>query len=235
MNSNLMPSRAIDAVGRRLLAPPLGGAVRAYRHHGDRSARAICLTFDDGPTRGSSERVLDALGELGVPGTFFCVGANVAMNPDLAERMVSEGHSVGSHSQGHSRNATLSARDVAHIDDAERAILEATGRRPTLYRPPWGWMVPWEYRRLRSRGYTLVGWDVDGLDWMTPEPSPASVVEVIDANVQNGSIILLHDGIDLTAQSAKTVTALALRQVVPRLQAQGFEFVRVDQIFGLAA
>ncbi len=221
-----------DPVLTKLLSPPVGGR-RHYVNHGPRTERRVALTFDDGPSRGSTERLLDALGELGAPGTFFCVGENVGMNPDLAERLDREGHVVGSHSERHSRGAGLSMRDTEHILAAERRIAAVLGKRPTLYRPPWGWLTPWEGRRLHRLGYTVVGWDVYTLDWKIPELDPADVVASAVADVQPGSIFCFHDAFPLEAAWDKQVTVATVRELVPRLRADGYEFVTVSDLLGV--
>ncbi|MEO0495462.1 MAG: polysaccharide deacetylase family protein, partial [Actinomycetota bacterium] len=86
-----------DHVGNTYLMPPRT-AFGNYVNHGPRDRRAVALTFDDGPCQGSTEALLDSLGELGVPGTFFCVGDNVRANPEIIRRQLAEGHCVGSHS-----------------------------------------------------------------------------------------------------------------------------------------
>ena len=218
-----------DPVLTKLLSPPWGGRSH-YTNHGPRTTECVALTFDDGPCRGSTERLLDALGELDVPGTFFCVGENVAMNPGIVERIDRDGHVVGSHSQRHSRGAGLSFRDVEHIDSAESAISDILGRSPALYRPPWGWLTPWEGRRLKARGYTIVGWDVYTLDWKVPEPDPIEVADQAIADTQPGSIYCLHDAFPLVAEWNKSVTVEAVRLLVPAMRDQGYEFVTVDRL-----
>ncbi len=105
----------------------------------------------------------------------------------------------------------LSISDVDHIDAAEREIESVLGRRPTLYRPPWGWLTPWEGRRLHRRGDTVVGWDVYTLDWKIPEPDPADVVRAAIADTKPGSIYCLHDAFPLVEQWEKAVTAATVR------------------------
>jgi peptidoglycan-N-acetylglucosamine deacetylase len=223
-----------DPVLTKLLSPPYGGRPH-YVYHGPRTAKQVALTFDDGPCRGSTEALLDALGELGAPGTFFCVGENVAMNPTILERIDREGHTVGSHSQRHSRGAGLSLRDTEHIESAEAAIEAVLGRRPALYRPPWGWLTPWEARRLRARGYTIVGWDVYTLDWQIPEPDPIDVASAAIGDTKPGSIYCFHDAFPLVAEWTKSVTVESVRRLVPAVRAMGYEFVTVDRLLGVDA
>jgi len=223
-----------DVVGDRFLSPPRT-AFGNYVNHGPRDRQAIALTFDDGPSLDSTERLLDVLGELDAPSTFFCVGENVRANPDLVRRELDEGHCVGSHSERHSRGAGLSLSDTRHIEQGEAAIVETTGFRPTLYRPPWGWLTPWEARRLHKRGYTIVGWDVYTLDWQIPEPAAGSVADGIVRDTRPGSIICMHDAFPLEERWNKRVTAETVALIVPRLRDLGFEFVTVDDLLDVPA
>lgn len=221
-----------DPILTKVLSPPFGSR-RHYRNHGPRDRRSLALTFDDGPCRGSTEALLDALGDLDAPGTFFCVGENVAMNPDIVRRADAEGHVVASHSQSHRRGAGLSWNDTGHILDAERQIEAALGKRPSLYRPPWGWLTPWEGRRLHGLGYTVVGWDVYTLDWQIPEPPTAEVAASAVADAQPGSIFCFHDAFPLVDSWEKSVTVDTVRTIVPALRDQGYEFVTVAELLGV--
>ena len=223
-----------DKVFNAVLKPPYGG-FGYFVNHGPRTERKIALTFDDGPCAGSTEMLLDAMGELEVPGTFFCVGENVAANPDILRRLAAEGHVVGSHSQRHSRGAGLSFRDTEHIELAAAEIEQVLGVTPRLYRPPWGWLTPWEGKRLHDRGYTAVGWDVYTLDWQIPEPDPDMVARDAIADCRPGSIFCFHDAFPLVASWEKAVTTTVIKQIVPLLRAQGYEFVTVADLLGIAA
>ena len=61
----------------------------------------IILTFDDGPTAGVTDKILDILKLHNIKATFFVVGANAARNPALMQRMADEGHIVGNHTMNH--------------------------------------------------------------------------------------------------------------------------------------
>lgn len=223
-----------DPVLTKLLSPPRGGRSH-YVNHGPRDRKRIALTFDDGPCRGSTEALLDLLAELAVPATFFCVGENVAMNADITRRADREGHVIGSHSQRHSRGAGLSFTDTEHILAAERQIESALGKRPALYRPPWGWLTPWEGRRLAARGYTVVGWDVYTLDWQIPEPDPAGVIASAIADTRPGSIYCFHDAFPLVDEWQKTVTIESVKALVPEMRSRSYEFVTVAELLGRPA
>ncbi len=223
-----------DKVGDSFLSPP-HSSFGQYVNRGPDDRRVVALTFDDGPSYGSTDRLLDVLAEVDAVASFFCVGENVRANPELLRRAYDEGHLIGNHSIDHSRGAGLSLRDTQHIERGEDEIADVLGVRPTMYRPPWGWLTPWEARRLHSRGYTIVGWDVYTHDWQLPAPSTASIVDEVLEQTGPGSIICLHDAYPLKPAYEKTVTADVVRDVVPRLRDDGYEFVTVADLLGLPA
>jgi peptidoglycan-N-acetylglucosamine deacetylase len=230
-----MVRTAIDKAGTLLLSPPIGG-FGYFRNHGPRNRKRVAITFDDGPSKPCTEELLDAMGELNVKATLFWVGVNVQWHPDLVRRAFDEGHVVGNHSFEHSRKAGLRlGRDGTHIDRAASAIAEVIGREPRLYRPPWGWLTPWEGQRLTNRGYTVVGWDVYTLDWQWPEPDGRLVAEDARERTQPGSILLFHDANAGVREWHKKQTTRAIQHIVPLLRDQGYEFVTAAELLGVPA
>jgi peptidoglycan/xylan/chitin deacetylase (PgdA/CDA1 family) len=97
------------------------------------------LTLDDGPVYPNTERVLEILADFELPATFFMVGQNVDANPELAARVVQEGHAIGNHSYSHSDLTTLNQQAASNeIGLTQRGIWNATSVWPTIMRPPYG-------------------------------------------------------------------------------------------------
>lgn len=215
-----------------MLQPPRTG-FGAYHLHGQRNKRQVALTFDDGPSRPCTEAMLDVLNDASVSGTFFCVGEMVEWHPDIVRQAHESGHIIGSHSMFHSRRQSAALRSSDHLDATDDAIEAAIGRRPALYRPPWGWLTPWEARRVTLRGQHIIGWDVYPDDWMVPETTAAVTAEQICSRVQPGSIVLMHDATSNLRECDKTQSALAAGIVIERLRSDGYEFVNVPELLGL--
>lgn len=234
MNVRAVVSKTIDQLGNVLLSPPYGG-FGFYYNHGPRTRRAVAFTFDDGPSRPCTEWLLDTLGELGVKATFFCVGLSVQWHPEVVQRAFAEGHVIGNHSMMHSRKAGLMLRGGAHIDEATTAISQVIGLRPRLYRPPWGWLTPWEGQRLRQRGYAVIGWDIYPDDWKVPEVPAEHLVAQIKPLIKPGSIILMHDSVSNQIRWEKRETARAVRLLTPWLRDEGYEIVTIPDLLGLPA
>jgi peptidoglycan/xylan/chitin deacetylase (PgdA/CDA1 family) len=235
MKPKQMVIRALDKIGTTVLSPPIGG-FGYFINHGPRTKKKIALTFDDGPSMPCTEALIDAMNVLNVKGTFFCVGVNIRWHPELVLRMHTHGHIIGNHSGWHSRKSGMKlGPDDGHIADAEQAISSIIGLRPCLYRPPWGWMTPWEGQRLTQAGYKVIGWDVYTLDWQWPEPNGRMVAEDACAKTQPGSILLFHDANAGVKLWDKKETIRAIQHLVPTLRAQGYEFVTIPELLNIPA
>ena len=227
-------SPVLDAIGNAVLMSPLGDLGAAYRH-GSRERKVVALTFDDGPVIGGTEEVLDALADHDVPGTFFFIGANIQLHPNIVRRAYDAGHAIGAHSMNHSRLDTVSFTDTAHIDDCVQTLHAVVGRRPSLYRPPWGWMTPWDAQRLRQRGLAIIRWDVETPDWKVPCPPGDAISAWTLPQIRPGTIVVFHDGMTHAERHEKPETAMAVRLLIPALRAQGYDFATIPDLLRILA
>lgn len=193
--------------------------------HGDGSRRWVALTFDDGPDARSTPALLEALREASVLAAFFGVGHRVAAQPELAARIVREGHLLENHSFAHSHwtNFFSVARLRADLTGAQSVIAAATGAMPRWFRPPIGLSNPRLFQVARSLGLTVVGWSAGGLDTQLTEPE--RIVARITGRLSPGAIILLHDG-DIPAGRLVATVKLLL----DRLRVLEYEVVRLDRM-----
>jgi peptidoglycan/xylan/chitin deacetylase (PgdA/CDA1 family) len=186
--------------------------------------RLVALTFDDGPFPGQTERILDTLARYQVKATFFMLGVQLRRYPALAQRVVAEGHSVGSHTYWHdSLNLESPARSRREVIGGRRALKNATGVNSRWMRPPYGGMDAAVWRTVRSLKMSVVMWDVDSNDWR--RPGTRAIVATVLRDTKPGSVILMHDGGGDRAQ-----TAAALAVIIPRLEKAGYTFVTVDEL-----
>lgn len=145
--------------------------------------------------------------------------------------MVKEGHSIGSHTYSHKSLIPLSTKSTyKEIKNAEMAIEEAVGIRPTLFRPPRGVYSQYARKLLSEERYTLVLWDLSAVDWA--ELAPKRIVANVVNKVKPGSIILLHDSGDLITYSGgdRRSTVKALPEIIDKLRELDYEFVTIDQM-----
>ncbi len=187
------------------------------------------MTFDDGPSGGSTNntnRLLDLAAKKHIKLTFFLIGENAARYPQLVQRELAEGHQVGNHSYTHPDLAKMSDEAVrSEIQKTQDAIINASGYRPILMRPPYGAMTP--RQRLwvaHDFGFKIILWDVDPLDWKRPV-TPAQVAHRIISATRSGSIILSHD--------IHSTTVDAMPEVFDTLLAKGFKFVTVSELLAM--
>ncbi|HWE97280.1 MAG TPA: polysaccharide deacetylase family protein [Tepidisphaeraceae bacterium] len=202
------------------------------RGRADGPAR-VALTFDDGPTAGATDRVLDTLGELGVKGAFFVVGRNVEREPRLTERMAAEGHLVGNHSYDHFRMGMFGLGRFwdEQIVRTDAAIEGATGLRPVLFRPPMGQKTPFIMAAAARGGHAVVTWNRGALDGMTT--TPQRILERVVPRSRAGDIILLHDGVEPHSRRNPAASVAAVKPLIAALRDRGLEPVRLDALTGL--
>src|SRR6266496_5933973 len=133
----------------------------------------IAMTFDDGPSAMLTPKLLDILAAHHIKATFFVLGEMVAEHPEILARAAQEGHEVASHSWSHPNLAKMSQEGVrSQLQRTDDEIKSATGKRPTLFRPPYGSITEREKRWIHDEfGYDIILWDVDPLDWKRPGPT----------------------------------------------------------------
>lgn len=188
--------------------------------------KVVALTFDDGPWPNSSAQILDILQQHDVKGTFFIVGRALQSFPEVAQRMVAEGHAIGNHTWNH-RTARANPQAAAHEIDNTAALMERTlGIKTRLYRPPGGVLNNGLDQYAQGKGYTTVMWSTDTLDWRRPQSQ--TIVQRVLNGVHPGDIILLHDG-----GGDRRSTVAALPRIITELQKRGYRFVTVPELLAL--
>jgi peptidoglycan-N-acetylglucosamine deacetylase len=192
---------------------------------GKTSQRCVALTFDDGPNTNSTPQLLDLLKEEKIEAAFFCIGKNVAASPELAARIVREGHLLENHSYTHSGfiNFFSTVRLQMEMLQTQTAIQQATGIFPQFYRPPVGLSNPRTFRVAQSLDLKVIGWNARSLDTFFADPK--KIVERVERRLKPGAIILLHDGNIPAARLLPTVKLL-----LATLRERGYDVVRLDKI-----
>jgi peptidoglycan/xylan/chitin deacetylase (PgdA/CDA1 family) len=210
---------AVRAPRSDLLAPSV------YR--GSETRAAIALTFDDGPSESTPE-LLKILARYEACATFFQCGANVRRLPEIAREVADAGHEIGNHTDTHAKLYLKSADFIyRELSAAEETIERVTGRRPRLFRAPYG--ARWFGLRDAQRRLGLMGvmWTTLALDWKWPA---SGVARRLQKGACNGAVFCLHDGRRLEARPDTRVTLKAVREVLPKLIESGFHFERVTEI-----
>ncbi len=193
--------------------------LKHVEHMGDK--RVVSITIDDAPHPLSTPLLLASLKRADVKASFFCIGGNLRLYPELAHRIVAEGHVLENHSGPHHNLTSVAANEYAkHIDACFEQIektQKAAGinRKTTLFRPPGGGLDRSEMQYLYDRDYTLAWWSNNVGDWTCP---PAwKIATGVKATLAPGDVILLHDG--------GTGTPQAIPNIVKFARQKGLDFV----------
>ncbi len=146
------------------------------------------LTFDDGPIPEVTPAILDILYKYGVKATFFCVGDNVRKYPEIFQRLIKEGHTIGNHTFHHMDGWKASDEDYIR-DIAQCAELVKSN----LFRPPYGRIKFSQYKRVKEK-YKVVLWDVLSGDY-DMSLSGQKCFDIVKKNTRPGTILVFHDNI----------------------------------------
>jgi peptidoglycan/xylan/chitin deacetylase (PgdA/CDA1 family) len=204
------------AVGRVLAYTP-------FVREGGGRARDIALTFDDGPGPYTPE-VLGVLERFHVHATFFAIGKMERYFGSSTVREVRDGDVVGDHTESHPQLARLSAHEQhEELFEGLARIELLTGRRPKLFRPPYGSFNATTMRQLHAMRLLMVLWSADTEDYL--QPGVPTIVQRALAGAHPGAILLLHDG-----GGTRTQTVAALPGIIRGLRGRGYHLVTVPQL-----
>jgi peptidoglycan/xylan/chitin deacetylase (PgdA/CDA1 family) len=155
--------------------------------------KVVAITFDDGLHGEDTEKVLTVLKKHKVTCTFFCVGKKIGSDVSLIKKMDEAGHIIANHSYTHSNLFDLqtTSKLTEEIELTNKAIKEAIGKIPLLFRPPYGVATPALGRAIKRKCMISVGWNIRSFDTSTKNPD--KVFEKIKQKIKPGVIILLHD------------------------------------------
>ena len=210
---------------------PQEGIVR----RGKSETSRVALTFDDGPSPIYTPQILDVLKEKGVKATFFLVGRHVEKYPEIARRIVAEGHEIGNHTYSH-RDLVPATRApvVKEVKKAERAIEAVCGQRTVLFRPPRGIYSNAVRKTILKLGYTIILWSLSTQDWRLV--SPKFILKRVKRFCRPGSIILFHDSGALIKPEggSRSHTVEALPEVIDWLKENNYEITTISSLIGEA-
>jgi len=148
----------------------------------------LFLTFDDGPTPGVTDVVLDKLKAANVNATFFCLGKNIIEHPTLFQRILDEGHSVGNHTFHHKNGWKSPTFDFLNDVKLFNNVYQTN-----LFRPPYGRLKGAQIKALNSQ-YKIIMWSILSMDYDSMI-SKEKCLELATKKWKKGSIIVFHDSI----------------------------------------
>lgn len=206
----------ISAVGSIVLSLQYFVPVRSH------GSKGISITFDDGPIPGKTDKILELLSAHDIKAAFFCIGEKVVASPLLAQRIHDEGHLLGNHSFFHHatfdlQSASMITRELRQTD---AAIASVVGKRPKMFRPPYGVTNPMVGLAVSRGNYTVIGWSVRSFDTVIKDPE--KLFSRVTKNLKDGDVILFHD------QSDSMLSILP--RLIDHVKKAGLKIVRVDEL-----
>lgn len=201
------------------------GAAAAQRdlpiYNVKRDDKCVSLTFDAAWGNEDTQQLIDTLKKYNVNATFFVVGAWVDKYPESVKALSDAGNEVMSHSNDHAHFNSLTSEEItANVTAGNDKIEKVTGKKPTLFRCPYGEYDNHVITTVKGMGITPIQWNVDSLDWKGIDAQ--QITARVMKNVVPGSIILFHNAAKHTPE--------ALPGIIEQLLAQGYKIVPVSQL-----
>ena len=187
----------------------------------------VALTFDDGPVPGKTESILNILKSNGVKATFFCIGNRIEKHPELAKRIIEEGHIIGNHSYSHHPAIDFfpESKLQKELNETNQITETVTGVKMRMFRPPYGVTTPPLANTIRKNQFICVGWSIRSLD--TVIHNDQKLINRVTNRIKGGDIVLLHDTSDTTIRSLQTI--------IDKIRSKGLGFTSVDRLIGKEA
>ena len=180
--------------------------------------KLLCLTFDDGPGQYTDD-LLNCLEANNAHATFFMLGQNVANYQEQVQHILKAGCEIGSHSYDHPNLKNLDLDSVKkQFTDTDDLLIKACGQAATVARAPYG---EWNQDIIDTVGKPFFTWSVDSRDWDYKD-ADLDYKSVMEGDLSDGSIILMHDIHQPTVEAAK--------RIIPELVAQGYKLVTVSEM-----
>lgn len=183
--------------------------------------KQIWLTFDEGYENGYTERILNTLKEKDCPAVFFITGQYAQENPELIQRMIQEGHSVGNHSWAHPSSGMPSLsleQQVADFQKLHQYVADEYQYEMTLFRYPAGIFSEQSLALMQSQGYHSLFWSFAYADWdPNQQPDPDQTLNKLTERLHPGAIYLLH--------AVSATNANVLGEFIDNAREMGYEFV----------
>ena len=195
---------------------------------GNAEDKVLYLTFDCGYENGNTEPILAALKKHNVKGTFFVTGAFLESAPDMAKRIVEEGHTVGNHTYNHPDMAAIADIESfqKELDDVSDLFYEITGTELSpYYRPPQGKCNVENLKMAQELGYATVFWSLAHVDWdQENQPSHEKAFEVLTERTHPGAVVLLH--------AISQTNGEILDEMLTRWEDMGYTFGTLKELTG---
>ncbi|MDD5354458.1 MAG: polysaccharide deacetylase family protein [bacterium] len=183
----------------------------------------IALTFDDGPHQFFTSEILKVLEREGARATFFVVGKQVKIFPELLQEIARSGNEIGNHTYNHYNLTMLDEAQINfEIKSNEELIKRVTSLTPRFFRPPGGHYNYKVVEAAKDNGEDMALWSIHPRD--TDRPQVEYILQKVLNNVEDQSVILLHSGVEQTLE--------ALPQLIRELRKKGYRLVTLSELDG---
>jgi peptidoglycan/xylan/chitin deacetylase (PgdA/CDA1 family) len=189
--------------------------------------KVIALSFDDGPDPEKTPQILRLLKETNTKATFFCIGNKIAANKDIVKQTYNEGHLIGNHSFSHGFwfDMLSTEKMTDELRATDEAVNDAIGKKPKLFRPPYGVTNPNVRNAILSGDYIPVGWNVRSLDTVIKDQK--KLLAKIKNKLAPGAVFLFHD--------TSNTTLAILPEFIGYVKSKGYHVERLDKMLNLQA
>lgn len=165
----------------------------------------IYLTFDDGPDREITPRLLSLFAKLNIKATFFLIGQKAEQYPEIVMQLIQSEHTIGNHSYSHPRLLWLPKEKIKHeLQKTDEILYNVTGQKPVWFRPPYGQFGPRLLNVLKNSGHKMALWSASARDYAV-HSNVQTIQRRLSKSMRPGQIIVLHDG---HRRSSNTLRAL---------------------------
>ncbi|MFZ4454578.1 polysaccharide deacetylase family sporulation protein PdaB [Salibacterium aidingense] len=189
--------------------------------------KKVALTFNISWGEDRALPILDTLKEKDVTATFFISGAWAERHPDITERIVEDGHTIGNHGYRYEHYPRMEEDEIVRdLNLSHKKIKDVTELDVKYFRPPHGDFNKSVLEKVEQFGYSTVHWSVGGDDWKNPGVD--TIVSNITNDVEPGDVILLH-----ASDSAKQ-TGEALPAILDNLKEENYSFVDIEELISQA-
>ena len=189
----------------------------------NKGEKVIALTFDDGPWPKWTEQILDILKKNNIKATFFWVGQVLQEYPQIAKKVVDDGHAIANHTWHHWYRRMDEATAASEIDRTADLIYKTTGAKTSIFRPPGGIINNGLVAYAQKKKYVIALWSSDSIDYR--RLSPDKLIHNLLKNAKPGGILLMHDG-----GGDRSHTVKALPQLISELRKQDYKFVTLTEL-----
>jgi peptidoglycan-N-acetylglucosamine deacetylase len=192
-----------------------------------KNQRAICLTYDDGPSLAVTTRIAQLLGNFGASATFFVVGQNLQATSEIVSMLLAKGHEVGSHSYWH-LHAWKNSPLAVYRDVGRGLLVTQQIGGCKLFRPPYGKVTAGTVLQAWLSGFRLAWWTVDSSDtWPIPKATESVLQEI---RAKGGGVVLLHDYARPEAPERECYVLDLTKAILEMAKKEGFRVCKMTDI-----